>query len=209
MNFYNLQKQQELFTDPSRFINYLPEMGNARDMFQFGEEPYLQERKIETLTVDGSPENVANLLTEDISQRSLDVYAHIPEDFNLDIETTGDITGMSLNYTKFLGDLARLVSTGQHSSIRASKIRTDVCEISNNEGDVDIKSYVEAFDLRITTHGSLTVGKKLGTNDKASIRLLGDNQRMAVSSIFANMASLPESRICTQALDQKAEFDLL
>jgi len=40
VNYFALQEQQELFTDPHRFINYLPEEGNARQMFHFSEEPY-------------------------------------------------------------------------------------------------------------------------------------------------------------------------
>ena len=44
-------------------------------------------------------------MTEELilNEGNVDLYAHIPQDFNLDIEITGDIRGNNHDYSKFLG----------------------------------------------------------------------------------------------------------
>jgi len=43
----------------------------------------------------------------------------------LDIETNGDIKGLNLGDSKFMGSEARLVTTGENTSISARRFRAE------------------------------------------------------------------------------------
>lgn len=95
------------------------------------------------------------------------MYAHIPQDFNIDIEVNGEITGLNLGDTKFLGSKARIVTSGVDSSIKARRLRTDDCQIQTIHGDILVGSYVESSNLLISTaKGNVSIQKKLGVSGK-------------------------------------------
>ncbi len=57
------------------------------------------------------------------------MFAHIPQEFNVDIETNGNILGVNLEDSKFQGLLSRLITSGTDSYVKARRIRTDQCQI--------------------------------------------------------------------------------
>jgi len=62
----------------------------------------------------------------------------------LDIETNGSITGINPGDSKFLGSLARFVTTGETSGVSARRVRSDSCKIKTLDGNVLIGSYIES-----------------------------------------------------------------
>lgn len=74
----------------------------------------------------------------------MNFYAHIPEDFNLDLETNGNIVGACQGPTKYVGSIARFVGTGPQSTIDIRKVRSDTLEMKTVEGGISVGSYIEA-----------------------------------------------------------------
>lgn len=52
-------------------------------------------------------------------------FCHIPQDFNLDIETAGSITGHNEGDSKLLASTVNLQTTGEDSTIEARRVRSD------------------------------------------------------------------------------------
>ena len=52
-------------------------------------------------------------------------FCHIPQDFNLDIETAGSITGHNEGDSKLLASTVSLQTTGEDSTIEARRVRSD------------------------------------------------------------------------------------
>ena len=103
------------------------------------------------------------------SKHECQVYAHIPQDFNLDIETNGNIKGLNLGDSKFMGSEARLVTTGDDTSISARRFRAEDCHIKSVNGLIEFGSYLEAQDMKMETAGNILIGKRLGISRKAEI----------------------------------------
>ena len=75
------------------------------------------------------------------------MYAHIPQDFNLDIKVKGNIKGMNLKDTKLISSTCKLETIGQTSSIWARRLRNDECQIKTIDGNIVIGSYIETSNL--------------------------------------------------------------
>jgi len=103
------------------------------------------------------------------SKHECQVYAHIPQDFNLDIETNGNIKGLNLGDSKFMGSEARLVTTGEDTSISARRFRAEDAHIKSINGLIEFGSYLEAQDMQMETAGNIHIGKRLGVSRKAEI----------------------------------------
>ena len=100
----------------------------------------------------------------------LNMFAHIPQDFNLDLEVNGHIQGVNLGDSKFLGTKARFVTSGEDGQVRARRVRADDCEISTVKGQISIGSYIDAYKLNINTQGgNVNITKRLGINGKGII----------------------------------------
>jgi hypothetical protein len=50
-------------------------------------------------------------INQDINE-NLEFYGRIPQDFNIDIEVSGEINGINPGDSKFLGHTARFVTSG-------------------------------------------------------------------------------------------------
>jgi hypothetical protein len=97
-----------------------------------------------------------------------DVYAYIPQDFNLDIETTGHINGICPGDTKLIALEINLKS--MFESIMCRKARADICTLNAENGAVSFSSSLESQRLDVVA-GELgfTVGKRLGVGEYAKI----------------------------------------
>ena len=56
-----------------------------------------------------------------------DVWAWVPEDFNLHVQVNGNITGINMKDTKLISKNVTLIADGQHSSVSARRLRNDKC----------------------------------------------------------------------------------
>jgi len=74
----------------------------------------------------------------------MNFYAHIPEDFNLDLETYGNIVGACQGPTKYVGSIARFIGSGTQSTIDIRKVRSDTLEMKTIDGAINVGSYIEA-----------------------------------------------------------------
>ena len=122
----------------------------------------------------------------------MNFYAHIPEDFNLDLETTGNIIGACPGPTKYVGSIARFIGNGPQSTIDVRKVRSDTLEMKTIEGSISVGSYIETQYLDMESQGgAISITKRLGLNKKGTIKQ-HSTKPFFVSSIFSNMAELPK-----------------
>ena len=122
----------------------------------------------------------------------MNFYAHIPEDFNLDVATFGNIIGACQGPTKYVGSIARLIGTGPQSTIDIRKVRSDTLEMKTNDGAISVGSYIEAQYLDLESQGgAISIGKRIGLNKKGTIKQ-HSTKPFYVSSVFSNMAELPQ-----------------
>ena len=139
-------------------------------------------------------------------------YAHIPQDFNLDLETHGSIRGVNLGDSKYLGTATRFVTHGEDSSIAARWVRTDSYFIKSVGGAVEFGSYLEAQNLLLETCGNILVAKRLGIAQKGEIfqtntKIPGQRLKFKVGSLFSNMASLPRQNFEGFEMNFEKEFE--
>ena len=121
----------------------------------------------------------------------LEVYAQVPQDFNVDVKVNGNIQGSNPKDTKLIGKICHLETTGQLSSIKTRRLRNDECTIKTVDGEVRIGSYIETGVLELETQdGNIIVGKKLGIVKKGKVSSRGGEIKL--SSVFSQMAHLPE-----------------
>ena len=100
-----------------------------------------------------------------------ELYAHIPQDFNLSVRVTGNIEGTNMKDTKLISKKVYLHTTGDHAHISARRLRNDECKIKTKDGDIRIGSYIETGVLHLDTQcGNIQIGKKLGINKYGSLR---------------------------------------
>lgn len=115
-------------------------------------------------------------------------YAFIPQDFNLDIETTGNIFGTNTGDSKLVATIVRLVSTS--GTVTARRIKADDCFIQSQ--GIEILSSLESanLDCKAGELGFL-VKKRLGVGNFGTIQSQG---KIKIGSCFSNMAHLPEKQ---------------
>ena len=82
-------------------------------------------------------------------QSESDVYAWIPEDFNLEVTVEGSITGLSMKDTKLISKQCELITHGVDSPIMLRKLRNDTCVIKALDGPVHVGSYIETGMLQL------------------------------------------------------------
>ena len=134
----------------------------------------------------------------------INVQAWIPEDFNLDIHVSGDITGVNMKDTKLISKGISLVT--DEGSVNVRKARNDECFISAPKG-VKVGSYLESGDLKIVSQGDVEVTKRLGIVKKGSISSSGT---IKCGSIFSQMANLPKQAFTQVSFEAQLEaFDKL
>ena len=110
--------------------------------------------------------------------------ALIPQDFNLDIEASGDITGQNYGDSKLLAMKATLKSQGL---INVRRLRADQCTLEGS--GVNISSSLEALHLKVKAgERGFQVGKRLGLNEDAHIESEGE---IRIGSLFCMMRNLP------------------
>jgi hypothetical protein len=103
-----------MFEDENMYVE--GQVSGVEDLVKIESHPYFKSRQENTLNFFGNEES-----------SHLNLYAHIPQDYNLDIEVTGNIKGLNPGESKFHGSEARLVTTGRESTIEARRLRTDDC----------------------------------------------------------------------------------
>jgi hypothetical protein len=80
-----------------------------------------------------------------------DVWAWVPEDFNLDVHIEGNINGVNMKDTKLISKNVSFITEGRDSSVSARRLRNDMCTIKTNHGSVSIGSYIETGELDLQT----------------------------------------------------------
>lgn len=70
-------------------------------------------------------------------------YAFIPQDFNIDVQTTGNIFGTNAGDSKLVAMIVRLVSTS--GTITARRIKADDCFIQSK--GIEMLSSLESANL--------------------------------------------------------------
>ena len=113
LDYWDMSQFQGMFQDSALYVE--KEAIEGLDLV-YSEDTFNGKNKMECLNLNQAPSN-------------LDVYAHIPQDFNLDVHTTGSISGFNQGDSKFLGMQARLVTSGASETISARRLRCDDCFI--------------------------------------------------------------------------------
>lgn len=91
--------------------------------------------------------------------------ALIPEDFNIDIQTTGDITGLNHGDSKLVA-MQVVMHSQQHVVFR--RLRAETCSLQG--AYINASSSLEVQKLRVHAgKGGFTVGKRLGLDSDAII----------------------------------------
>lgn len=84
-----------------------------------------------------------------------------------------------------------LKTTGQDKQITVKRVRCKNGLISTNDGNININSYVEGYDLDITTvKGSIRIAKKLGITSRGSLTTKHGN--LSISSVYSLVNLLPK-----------------
>ncbi len=119
--------------------------------------------------------------------------ALIPQEFNLEIETSGDIVGVNHGDSKLVAMVAVLVS--KNGLVQIRRLRADTCRLEG-EG-VQALSSLEARSLYIKAGiKGFSVGKRLGLDADAVIESEGP---IKIGSLFCLMRNLPEVTYATLA----------
>lgn len=109
----------------------------------------------------------------------------IPQDFNLDLQASGDIVGQHSGDSKLLAMVAKLHSL--EGNILLRRMRAGQCDLT--AVGVMSSSNVESSNLRVTAGaGGFSVGKRLGLDREATIYSQGP---VKVASLFCMMRNLP------------------
>lgn len=111
--YNDLTEFHELFEDKERYIDHIDQSMNGK--VQFLQHAFSENRFEEKFVVN-------------LDQKS-HFYAHVPQDFNLELETHGNIRGVNLGDSKYLGSQTRFVTHGKDSVVAARRVRTDTCFI--------------------------------------------------------------------------------
>jgi hypothetical protein len=92
----------------------------------------------------GQPSKLETLsLTSPNISGKLSVQAWVPEDFNLDVQTRGNITGVNMKDTKLISKGLELIS--EEGGVRLRRARNDRCLLVAERGSIDVWSYVESI----------------------------------------------------------------
>ncbi|CDW72428.1 UNKNOWN [Stylonychia lemnae] len=130
-----------------------------------------------------------------------DLYAHIPQDFNLDVHVNGDITGVNMKDTKLIAKKVHLETTGSNTQIQTRRLRNDECKLKTNDGNILVGSYIETGVLNLETNsGNVLINKKLGINQRGTLKT--QNGLIQIGSVFSNMAHLPEALYLSTSIDK-------
>lgn len=78
-----------------------------------------------------------------------EIYAHIPQHFNLKVRVNGNIKGVNPKDTKLISTECTLQTFGDDATLTARRLRNDICNLETIDGDINIGSYVESGKLRI------------------------------------------------------------
>lgn len=125
----------------------------------------------------------------------------VPEDFNLDVETTGNIKGVNPGDTKLVAMRVHLASSS--GTVTARRIKADHCSLAGT--GVEILSSLEVANLQLQA-GELgvLVKKRIGVNESASINSKGP---IKIGSCFSLMAHLPEPSVTSNlSIDSFSEM---
>ena len=163
-----------LFADKEKFVDG----PNSNTFFNYDEQPY-GENKREVFTYqrpDSFPSHTGHFC------------AHIPQDFNIDVQTSGEIIGVCPGDSKLLSLTVRLES--ELGGVTARKMRCDECDIKAHN-QVQIISSLEAGQLTCSAgQGGFSVGKRFGIGKKGRVDSAG---RIKIGSIFSKMRDIAES----------------
>lgn len=111
--------------------------------------------------------------------------ALIPQDFNLDIHTSGNITGINHGDSKLLSLEASLHSTD--GTVTCRRLRAEKCFLKGEQ--VQALSNLESLNLEVHAgEKGFMVGKRLGLDANAVITSEGP---IKVGSLFCMMRNLP------------------
>ena len=108
MSYLTNQEEDMLFADKGKFVDV------PSEHFQHAATPVgqnMRETFTSSTTLNGN------------------FYAHIPQDFNVDIETTGNIVGMNPGDSKLLALTARMTSL--NGSVTARRVKADDCVLQS------------------------------------------------------------------------------
>lgn len=116
-----------------------------------------------------------------------DFFAHIPQDFNLDIHTSGNILGVNPGDSKLLAmecDLRAL-----RGSINVKRVKAENCHLEAHQ-QIKIGSSLESHNLSAKAgKEGFFCAKRLGIGQRGSIESEG---KIRISSAFSNMRALPQ-----------------
>ena len=120
-----------LFADENKYIN----VENAPGLLDFSQSPANAENFREQFTYMGHPTTLGGLFC-----------AQIPQDFNLDVHTTGSITGVNRGDSKLLALKVALQS--ERGAVTARRLRGDEILLRGGTG-VQVSSSLEAQELDV------------------------------------------------------------
>jgi len=104
----------------------------------------------------------------------------------MDVETNGDIFGLSPGDSKLVGlDITLRSVLGK---IQVRKIRAETCALSAIKG-ISVASALEAAVLSVNSHGGFEVRKRMGVG--AGPSRLTSTGGITIGSLFSAMAEMP------------------
>ena len=129
-----------LFADKEKFVD----APNSDDIFSYMEEPSGKNKR-EIFTFKGKNDG--------------HFCAHIPQDFNIDVRTNGNILGVNAGDSKLLALKVHLESL--EGTVTARRLKTDDCYLAGER--VQINSSIEAAKLVCSAGpGGFSVSKRIG-----------------------------------------------
>ena len=135
-----------------------------KDELLFAHKDMFKE-KLSPLIIFNEEKNRVGLqdkYTESITHQSSNegnFYAVLPEHFNIDVETTGSISGINPADTKLVADSARLIS--HEGLVTTRRLRTNVCQLAGTGVEVFANMVAGSLKVDAGQHG-FTVAKRLG-----------------------------------------------
>ena len=174
---YDSQSQEDmLFADKDKFIEAINE-----DLITFKEDQLGQNKR------EGFEFN---------SQCDGQFFAHIPQDFNVDVRTTGHIFGINQGDSKLLSLTAHLESI--RGGVTARRLKADKCSLIGGL-HVQVTSSLEAGEFFCQAgEGGFSVGRKLGIQQQGLIESQG---KVKIGSIFSKMSDLTKATVATKSED--------
>jgi len=149
-------------------------------------EKFIDVENIELIST--SQESVGNSMYEKFNCMSKEdghFYAHIPQDFNIDINTTGHINGLSPGDSKLLAMAAHM--TSKRGGVNIRRLKADLCNLVGAT-HVQVTSSLEAGSFSCQAGaGGFSVGRRLGIGKQGRIDSEG---KVKIGSIFSNMRDL-------------------